>query len=128
MFTGNAVKESITPKNNRLVRRSYVDAVAAELHVIMDNVIERISQYYRVHPLSTVERIPVDNPDLPTQPIYYSEPMEFFSYLLNLRDEEIPLPKPVSITVCNRPAYLLASMHLKQKLMTAKNALLPFYP
>lgn len=93
MFTGGAVKESINPKNNRLVRRSYIDAVAAELHVIMDNVIERISQYYLVHPLSTVERIPVDKPDLPTQPIYYSEPMEFFSYLLNLRDDEVPLPE-----------------------------------
>ncbi len=93
MFSGNAIKESLNPKKNRLVRRSYIDAVASELQVITDNVMERIAEHYHVQPLSVVERIPVDKADLPTQPIYYSEPMEFFSYLLNLRDDEVPLPE-----------------------------------
>lgn len=99
LFDGKLVKDSVWPARNRQFRHTYLDAVAAELGLIMGNVIDSIAEHYQVHLLSISERMPVDDAEnLPQSPVYYSEPMEFLSYLLNLREEEVPLPEA---SICN---------------------------
>lgn len=94
LFDGKLVKDGVWPSRNRQFRHTYLDAIATELGLIMGNVIDSIAEHYQVHLLSIAERLPTENlEDLPQSPIFYSEPMEFLSYLLNLREEEIPLPE-----------------------------------
>lgn len=105
MFDKQTFKETLRPSKNRAFRNHYLDAISNELNLIVDGLIAHISQHYEVHPLCVVQRIPAgQDEDLPAQPIYYSEPMEFLSYLLNLRAEEVPLPEASihnSLQSCN---------------------------
>ncbi len=85
-------RQGATMKQNRALRETYIEAAATELDLMMNSIIDELGVNYRVHRLSVVERMGEPAEHLPAAPIYYSEPMEFLSYLLNLRNEEVPLP------------------------------------
>lgn len=85
-------REGSTVKRNRAMRDVYIQSAANEMDLIMGTIIEELSSNYHVHRLRVTERMPEPEDGLPASPIYYSEPMEFLSYLLNLRTEAVPLP------------------------------------
>ncbi|MDX2073891.1 MAG: hypothetical protein SFX19_05955 [Alphaproteobacteria bacterium] len=89
----NAVlKEGVTLKKNRMMRNIYIESAANEMDLMMNSIIDDLSNNYQVHRLGVVERMAEAEAHFPTAPIFYSEPMEFLSYLLNLREEQVPLP------------------------------------
>lgn len=85
-------KEGITTKKNRMMRDTYIQSTSNEMDVIVGNIIDELSHNYRVRRLSIVDRSATRGEEILSTPIFYSEPMEFFSTLLNLRTESIPLP------------------------------------
>jgi type IV secretion system protein VirB4 len=92
MLDKDLYKDGAITKRNRMMRDTYIEVATNEMDLMMDTIADELGAGYRVHRLSLAERIPVAIDGLPQAPIFYSEPMEFLSYLLNLRSEEVPLP------------------------------------
>lgn len=86
------IKEGSTPKKNRAMRDTYIEAASGELDLMMNAISDELASGYLVHKLAVTERIPESQDGLPVAPLFFSEPMEFLSYLLNLREEQVPLP------------------------------------
>ncbi len=110
IFDKISLKEGATPRKNREFRNNYLEEAAREMDLVAEAIIKDLSKKYQTRRLEVVERASnkennkENNNDkgtenkttvksiLPEVPVFYSEPMEFLSYLLNLRDEEVPLP------------------------------------
>jgi len=92
LFDQHMFREGSTLRKNRALRDAYVASATNELDLMMGSIIDELSRNYKVHRLGIVERMPEPQDGLPAAPIFYSEPMEFLSYLLNLRAEQVPLP------------------------------------
>lgn len=92
LFDKTLLKDGITTKRNREMRDTYIESAANEMDLVMNAIIDELNTNYRVHRLNISERISEAQDYLPQAPIFYSEPMEFLSTLLNLREEPVPLP------------------------------------
>lgn len=92
LLDANMFRQSSTLKKNRSMRDIYVQAAANEMDLIMGAIMDELGASYQVHRLRIVERTHEPEDGLPDAPVFYSEPMEFLSYLLNLRAEPVLLP------------------------------------
>ncbi len=87
------MKDILLAAPNRAYRNSYIDAASAELESVVTRMMDDIRPYYNVQRLAITERIP-ENENIPlTQPIFYSELMEFLSTVLNMQINKCPLPE-----------------------------------
>ena len=84
----HSTKHIFPLKRNRQYRNDYLEKAAADLDRTVAALLEKLRTAYNVHLLSVIER--PGSPPL-NRTIFYSEPMEFLNYLINLRDEPCPL-------------------------------------
>lgn len=93
LFDKELLKSGATTKRNREMRDTYIESAANELDLMMNSIMDELLSNYMVHRLDITERIAPPDSDLPAgSSVFYSEPMEFLSYLLNLREEDVRLP------------------------------------
>jgi type IV secretion system protein VirB4 len=85
------MQDVLIPSKNRQFRNRYIDNVCAELETVIERIMDDIRPYYNVQRLGITERIP-DNGEIElSQPIFYSEPMEFLSTVLTMQTTKCPL-------------------------------------
>jgi len=77
---------------NRRFRNAYLETARSDLSSIVSTMLEKLRKSYDATLLSAVERAPAQA-DHHSQPIVYSEPMEFLGQVVNLRAEHFPLPQ-----------------------------------
>jgi len=87
------ISSTVLPKRNRNFRNRYIDNAFQELDKVVLGMMECIRGHFTAARLALVERIPSQDSGSGGKPIFYSEPMEFLGLLLNLRNEQIPLPQ-----------------------------------
>jgi len=92
LFDKELLKDGLTIKNNRSMRENYIEASGNELDLMMDSVADELRANYNVHRLTIDERMAPPEEGLDAGTMFYSEQMEFLGYLLNLREEQVPLP------------------------------------
>jgi len=92
LFDKSAFQKGATLKKNRVMRDIYIESATNELDLMMESIMDELAANYSVHRLTIAERIPPASEGVPASSVFYSEPMEFLSYLLNLRSEEVLLP------------------------------------
>jgi len=83
----------ILPHKNREFRNSYLDQISIELDAIVTSIMDEIRPHYNVQRLAITERIPDQSEIELSQPIFYSELMEFISSVLNMQPCTCPLPE-----------------------------------
>ena len=81
------------PKRNREFRNAYIEVAHEELNRTVSDMIASIGEHFNAVRLGLTERVPPQEDIAVTQPIFYSEPMEFLGLLLNLRTEPFALPQ-----------------------------------
>lgn len=82
-------KNVFLPKRNRDWRNAYLDRAAAALDETVAALAAHIGRSYRADRLSIVERSGNET----VSSIFYSEPMEFLTQLLNLSPNPVPVPE-----------------------------------
>jgi type IV secretion system protein VirB4 len=87
------MKEVVIPLKNRQFRNDYIDQASAALDQVILQMMDEIRPYYNVQRLAITERIPSPSEIPLTQPIFYSEPMEFLSSVMNMQSSSCPLPE-----------------------------------
>lgn len=93
MLDRKHMADVLIPAKNRTYRNQYIDAACAELGTLVERIMHDIRPYYNVQRLGITERIPDPSEMELSQPIFYSEPMEFISTLLNMQTTKCPLPE-----------------------------------
>lgn len=94
------LKDTIFPERNRKFRNEYLDNLQIKMDAIGASILERLASQCHAKRLGLVERpLPTSNiisAKIPRQNIgqniFYSELMEFFGNIFNLRNEPFPLP------------------------------------
>jgi type IV secretion system protein VirB4 len=89
----NHFRHVFLPGINRQFRNRYLEAMHRDLEQTTREILTVIRSEYNAHILGIVERMPSDVMPHITQPIFFSEPMEFLGGILNLSHEQYPLPE-----------------------------------
>jgi type IV secretion system protein VirB4 len=87
------MKDVVLPLQNRELRNKYIDDANDALDSLVARIMDNIRPYYNVQRLAITERIPDSSEIALSQPIFYSEPMEFLGTLLNMHVSQYPLPE-----------------------------------
>ncbi|MFW0778268.1 MAG: hypothetical protein ACN2B6_11200 [Rickettsiales bacterium] len=86
-------KDTFLPSRNRKFRNRYLEDISQRLDKAVSAIANDISPHFDAHILGLQERIPEPDDSPSSDPIFYSEPMEFLGTLLNLSTDRYPLPE-----------------------------------
>lgn len=86
----SSMQHVIFPARNRKWRGYYLDAAYNDLNETVNMVLAMIAPHYHAQRLGLSERI---DSSISEQPVFFSEPMEFLGYLLNLNQQAFPAPQ-----------------------------------
>lgn len=84
-------KNLVLTKHNRSTRSKYLADASVILDQQIDSIMQMLSTQCRAHRLTLVERAISSTGKVSRPNIFYSEPMEFLSNVLNLRSSPVPL-------------------------------------
>jgi len=84
-------KSIIFPKENRRVRNEYLDNLQVRMDALTDDLVEKLSSHCTARRLSLYERPLPDTGIEPAPSIFYSELLELYANIFNLRSERIAL-------------------------------------
>lgn len=84
-------KSIVFPKENRRIRNAYLDNLQIRMDALTDDLVEKLSGHCTARRLALYEHTLPDTGINPAPSIFYSELLELYANIFNLRAEKIPL-------------------------------------